>query len=81
MNIEIFKWKWNLCKRVALVGTSFWIVETVYFLIAYGWHWTAINENEVMCDKIVNVLWAISTILFVSVLYDTINYLQSSDRN
>ncbi len=40
-----------------MVGTSFWMVETAYFLIAYGWHWKAINEAEKMCDNIVGYFW------------------------
>lgn len=53
MNWKRVKQKWNLAKTLCLVGTSFWIIETTYFLIAYGWHWKAINEAEKMYDNIV----------------------------
>jgi len=77
MNWKRVKQKWNLAKILCLVGTSFWIVETTYFLIAYGWHWKAINEAEKMCDNIVGYFWTGGLILTGIVMIDIIEYLLS----
>ena len=77
MNWKRVKQKWNLAKILCLVGTSFCIVETAYFLIAYGWHWKAINEAEKMCDNIVGYFWTGGLILTGIVMIDIIEYLLS----
>lgn len=44
---------WASAKALCFIGLLFWITETCYFLICYGWHFAAINEYEKDCDKIV----------------------------
>lgn len=77
MNLKRVKQKWNLAKILCLAGISFWLVETTYFLIAYGWHWKAINEAEKMCDNIVGYFWTGGLILTGIVMIDIIEYLLS----
>lgn len=78
MKWNIVKQKWNLVKTLFLIGTSFWLTETIYFLIAYGWHWRAINEAENICDKIVSIFWLAALVFFVSVIHNVIEYLLSN---
>jgi hypothetical protein len=77
MNLKRIKLKWSLAKLFCLIGTFFWIIETSYFLIAYGWHWKAINEAEKMCDSIVSYCWVSGLILTGIVMIDIIEYLLS----
>jgi hypothetical protein len=77
MNWKRVKQKWNLAKILFFVGTSFWIVETSYFLIAYGWHLKAINEAEKICDNIAGYFWTGGVILTGIVMFDIIEFLLS----
>lgn len=58
---------------------AFWISETTYFLIAYGWHLKAINEAEKTCDDIVSCIWLIVLAIVGSVMVDIIEYLLSDN--
>ena len=40
----------------AALACGFWLLETVYFLFAEGWHITATSEAEILCDDIANGL-------------------------
>lgn len=64
---------WTLCKVSYSIGLIFWIIETVYFLIADGWHWYAINNNEIICDNIVKWFCGIGAVLFLYVVFDVID--------
>jgi DNA modification methylase len=48
--------KWNLSKLIIWIGMIFWLLETTYFIIMYGWHYEAINEVERTCDYISSFL-------------------------
>jgi hypothetical protein len=53
---------YKCCKYAFLLGTGFWIGETLFFLMLYGWHWHAFNSAELTCDRIVTVFWGIASI-------------------
>jgi len=72
---------WKLAKIILISGSIFWILETIYFLFVYGWHYAAINEVEKTCDKIVSIIWTVGIVLFISVLCDVLNFLLSSNKN
>lgn len=80
MNFKRAKQKWNLAKILCLIGTSFWIIETAYFLIVYGWHWKAINDSEKLCDDIVGYFWTGGLVVAASVMIDVIEYLFSDNE-
>ena len=75
MNWKSVKRKWEVAKITALIGTAFWFIQTVYFLIAYGWHLEAINKAEQTCDDIVTIIYSFSFILIGWVMIDIIEYL------
>lgn len=74
-NKKIVLLKWFLCKLIAKISIAFWALETVYFIIVYGWHLKAINGNEQICDEIFYYGSAVSVILLFSVLIDIVQYL------
>ena len=75
MNWKIVKIKWNIAKSLCITGTLFWIIETIYFLIVYGFHWKAINESEKMCDNIVGLFWTGGIVFAMIVMIDVIEYV------
>lgn len=81
MNFKNVKLKWGWCKIMCQVSTTFWALETIFFLFKYGWHWKAFTEDEKICDKIVGGGWSIALIIFGLVLIDIVNYLLSKQRN
>jgi uncharacterized protein with PQ loop repeat len=38
------------------LGIGLWILETIFFLFFYGWHWKATQLPEMICDNISLVL-------------------------
>jgi hypothetical protein len=81
MNLKYLKYlklKWKLGKMLCAVGVAFWLIETVYFLIAYGWHWEAINNAEKTCDTIAVGFWCGGFMFIGIVVIDVIEYLLSS---
>lgn len=53
MQIKTLKKLWAAAKYCGLFTVSFWVLETLFFLITDGWHWTACNIYEERCDSIV----------------------------
>ena len=49
----------ELAQKILRLVIIFWIVETIIFLIIEGWHWSATNSIEILCDKIVIYIFAI----------------------
>lgn len=80
MNWKIVKIKWNIAKVLCITGTLFWIIETIYFLIVYGFHWKAINEAENMCDNIVGLFWTGGIVFAIIVMIDVIEYLLTESK-
>ena len=66
------KTKFKITKVTALIGIIWWLLESWYFIYQYGWHWSAINAAEKICDKIASGLWTLSLIFFFSILYDIV---------
>ena len=69
MNKKTTKFLWNAGIRIALYSTIFWIIETAYFIIRYGWHLSAINHAEFICDTIVSAGWIFSACLIMIVTF------------
>lgn len=80
MKLKNTKKTWEIAKTICLIGVTFWILETFYFIIKHGWHSEAINEHEKTCDEIVLLLFNISTILFIIVLLNVVDYLLSYEK-
>jgi hypothetical protein len=80
MNVKIIKLKWISAKILCLIGTFFWIIETIYFLIIYGWHWTPINKSEIVCDNIALLFWSTGIVVFGIVFMDIVEYLLSTNK-
>lgn len=60
----------------------FWVLETSYFLIAYGWHWTAYNEAEITCDEIVSILVFLALAAYVCSITAVIqHYIENVDSD
>jgi hypothetical protein len=47
------------------IGFLVWAIETIYFLIAYGWHIETININEQRWDIVAQVFLSLSIGLWV----------------
>ena len=71
---------WRITKAIFLITTIFWALETIYFLIKYGWHFRAINEYEKFCDNLCSIGFAFCLGFMLSVSYDIINYLLSEEQ-
>ncbi len=54
------KKKYELSMKIFLIGSIFWVLETVIFLTIEGWHWKAISPMEIMCDKIVTYTFGVA---------------------
>lgn len=80
MNLATVQHKWRWCKVTFSVGLSFWIIETIFFLFKYGWHWSAFTEDERTCDKVVSGILSVALGLFGLVLIDVVEYLLSPSR-
>ena len=82
MKVKTIKAIWDLALISASSGTLFWIIETSYFIIGYGWHLKAINKAEWICDRIVEGLWAFGSTLFLVVVFVVIDaIINKSDTN
>lgn len=66
---KIMKVDWEIAKAFFIAGFLFWLIETIYFLIAYGWHYNPINEAERSCDYFSCVFYCIGGIYLVKVIY------------
>jgi hypothetical protein len=69
------KFRFRLFQLVAMFTVAFWILETVVFLIIYGWHWKAVSVEESICDKTVTIGSFICVFLFFWVVYDIVNII------
>jgi hypothetical protein len=67
------KSKFNSAKFFAVAGFLFWSIETIYFLIKYGWHYEAINKAEKTCDQISSILLIIAIMYFYWCIFIVIN--------
>ena len=61
--MKIEKW-YRLRGRLAVSGVLLWIIETIFFLFYYGWHWSAIGI-EVYFDIAVIYLFALSALCWL----------------
>lgn len=77
MELETTVKAFRLMKKVVSITFSFWILETILFLLKDGWHLKAISEYEKNCDKIVDIGSYISYFLFSFVMYGIADYLLS----
>lgn len=67
-----------MAKTGMLLIGSFWILETAYFIVVYGWHKKAINEAEKICDDIVSGGIFICVVLAISVVFSFMEFFLSS---
>lgn len=51
--------------RLAWLAILFWIIETAFFLIRDGWHWTATDPIEMICDSIVVIVFNIGCMMMI----------------
>ena len=64
------KTKLFLSKLFLFGGVLFWILETLFFIIIYGWHWNAYNVIEKICDNFAMWLITIGFAFFWSLVFD-----------
>ena len=62
MKLESAKRKWATSGKIAMWVSVFWALETLGFLIAYGWHWEAYNIYEKRCDSLVLLGWGLAAL-------------------
>lgn len=78
-----FKWAkrfWYLAVLTGQLSLRFWLIETIYFLIAYGWHWKAINEAEKVCDNIVVIGFTACLYLAALAVINVVSKILSEDK-
>jgi heme/copper-type cytochrome/quinol oxidase subunit 2 len=80
-NLKLTVQIWKLSKIIYSIAFIFWLFETVYFLIYYGWHLRAINDSEKLCDNIFLSLFAIGVMLTTFVIINVLDYLLSKDKS
>lgn len=68
---------WNRAKVCFIIGTLFWLIETIYFLIAYGWHWKAINLSEQICDCIACAFWIAGMVFLTMAIIDLLGKIKN----
>ena len=54
---SLIKW-YKYGKLLMSYGFLFWLAETAFFIISYGWHLRAANQIEHLCDQV--AWWAIA---------------------
>lgn len=54
MEIAELKTLCKVAKYSWVLGFTFWLLETIVFLIIEGWHLKATHPIEIHCDKIVS---------------------------
>lgn len=72
MNVIKIKKRWVVSRNILVIAGIFWALETFYFIKMYGFHWTAINEAEKMCDEIVSLLVVISIIIWFNIVNEMV---------
>lgn len=77
-NFKRIKRNWMLSSSLIVIGTIVWIVETIYFLIAYGWHLKAISETEKLWDDIVVTVIKVGFLFGIIVVFEVVDYLLST---
>ena len=66
------KTKLKLAKYFFLGGFYFWALETVLFIILYGWHWNAFNDIESRCDQFAFYSMLIGASFFFSLVINVV---------
>ena len=77
MNLDRLKKIWKVVKVLWVSAICFWVLETIFFLVVYGWH----NEYELTCDFIVRIVLNIGFGLFIYILYEIIEWLSKHTSN
>lgn len=77
-NLENTHYVWRLTKLTINLSLLFWGLETIVFLIKYGWHTEATHVDEITCDYIANTGFKISLFLIFLVVFNVIEYLLDS---
>lgn len=70
--IKKIKKQLNTLYLLATVMLTFWIAETVVFLLIEGWHWKATSSAEIYCDLIVAIMCFVLEVLFILLALNTI---------
>ena len=66
------KTKLKLAKYFFLGGLYFWAVETILFIIIFGWHLNAYNDIESSCDQLAFYLMLIGASFFFSLVINVV---------
>lgn len=72
--------KYPLYKWFLIIALGFWAIETIYFLFVDGWHWTAVRQEEKICDNIVVALLICSCIAYIKPVIVAIYEILTSDE-
>ncbi len=58
--MDSFKWKYIYIIILVVICA----IETVVFIVAYGWHLSAINQYEKDCDRLAGWVIEIGILIF-----------------
>ena len=72
---------WSIGVKILISASCFWLIETLYFLIKYGWHLNPINESEIICDNIFHYLARLGYLLMVIVIISVTDKLLKYNTN
>lgn len=75
MKVESIRKEWRICKNIMYAGVIFWLAETTFFLVKYGWHYKASMPNEILCDKIVGYILGVAYVIFFVVAFQMIDLI------
>ena len=64
---------YKIATIIMLIGLLFWFIETIYFLIAHGWHLEAHNDAERTCDVISSFIMNVAIFLWVVILIHVVD--------
>lgn len=65
--------KWS--GRLIVFGFLFNVLETIYFLIRYGWHYLPYNDAEVWCDTIAVTMILVGLYMFLDIVYKIVEII------
>lgn len=66
LGISYYRWT-NIVLYIFWLTALFWIAETAFFIIIEGWHETATNPIEKICDSVVSILFNILSLILLGV--------------
>jgi len=67
MRNKELKTVWKFISYYWIGGFVLWVLETVYFLIAEGWHLKATSPAEIYLDGLVSQTWSVALTITIGI--------------